>query len=300
MSEVIVIAGPTASGKSALALVLAQRCRGTIINADSLQLYDALPILTARPGLESLAAAPHRLYGVLDVNEKATAALWAKLATHEIVRALEAGRTPILVGGTGLYLETLINGIAALPDIPPSIRRETEDMFAELGAIEFHRRLLEQDPMAERLNAGDTQRVKRAWEVLQATGRSLFAWHSEPPIPSVPFHFRSFVVLPPRDALYAACDARFVSMLKAGAVDEVISYLEWGNADAPVTRALGFKSLAAYTRHEITYEKAVATAQQLTRNYAKRQMTWFRNRADRLNKAIILSSADPGSFFTHF
>jgi tRNA dimethylallyltransferase len=291
-NEVIVIAGPTASGKSAYALELARQRKSTIINADSLQLYGALPILTAQPRLESVAEVPHRLYGVLAIQEKASAALWAKLAAREIEHALAAGSTPILVGGTGLYLETLVNGIVSLPDIPVSIHIEAEEIFEELGAVEFHRRLIEEDPLAERLHAGDTQRVKRAWAVLRATGRSLFAWHSEPLPQEKPFSFRSFIILPPRETLYAACDTRFIAMLKAGAVDEVASYLEWGDAEAPVTRALGFKSLASYVQSKITYEKAVAEAQQLTRNYAKRQMTWFRNRRDKLKNVTTILSFD--------
>ncbi len=290
MSEraVIVIAGPTASGKSALALDLARDFDGTVINADSMQVYRDLPILTAQPDAASLAAAPHRLYGALALDDACTAARWAEMALGEIHRALAENRLPILVGGTGLYLKALIQGLSPIPEIPAARRAATQELVAALGAPGLHARLAVADPeMAARLQPNDRQRVMRAWDVLQATGRSLAWWQQQPGTAprsgaGEPLRFQSFVVLPPRPALYNACERRFDAMLAAGALDEVraaVALYPAASRAGAGFKALGFRELAGVLAGTVSLEAATAAARQATRNYAKRQSTWFRTQA---------------------
>jgi tRNA dimethylallyltransferase len=271
---VIVIAGPTASGKSALAVAVAQALGGTIINADASQLYADLPIISARPTPAEEAVVPHRLYGVLDGDEVASAARWAAMAQAEIAAARNAGRVPILVGGTGMYLRTLIDGIAPVPDIDPGIR----DAVRAMAAAEVHAALACEDAeAAARLQPADQQRMRRALEVVRSTGVALAVWQQQRE-GGLSMPVRGLVLRVPRPLLYARCDARFVAMMAAGAVDEVRALLARGLPDdRPVLKAVGVPPLAAYLAGQSTLDAAVAKAQQDTRNYAKRQMTWFAN-----------------------
>lgn len=274
----VVIGGPTASGKSALALALAERLGGTIINADAMQVYRALAILTARPAAADLARAPHRLYGVLPARERCTVARWRTLALAEIAAAQRDKRLPIVVGGTGLYLKALMGGLSAIPEIPSGLRAEARAKHAALGGPAFHAALQKLDPeMASRLKPGDTQRLIRAWEVIAATGRSLAAFQHEPAAPPA-LGFVPLRLLPPREPLYAACDARCRRMLEEGALDEVraLQALEL-DPDLPAMKAVGVRELALYLNGELSREAALQRFQQATRNYAKRQLTWFRH-----------------------
>jgi tRNA dimethylallyltransferase len=274
----IVIAGPTASGKSALALGLAVAYRGTVINADSLQTYRDLRILTARPDEHAEARAPHRLYGYLDAAERGSVARWRNLAVSEIERSLSARRLPILVGGTGLYLRTLFEGLAPVPDIPPAIRDETIDLYARLDGVAFRARLAELDPeTAARLPPGDRQRLIRAFEVVRATGVAIGEWQRRPAL-GAPYRFATLLILPPRAAIYAACDARFAAMIAGGGLAEAAA-LAARNLDPnlPAMKAVGLPELFRHLRGEIDLPRAIAAAQQSTRRYAKRQITWFRH-----------------------
>lgn len=292
---VIVIAGPTASGKSALGLAVAEAFGGTIVNADSIQVYRELEILSARPGPAELARAPHRLYGVLSAAERCSAARWRALALDEIAAAQGAAqgasRLPVLVGGTGLYLRALLDGLSPIPDIPAEIRAAALGRMAALGAPAFHAELGRRDPaMAARLAPADRQRLVRAWEVLEATGRSLADWQREPAVAAgegpalAPL---CFVLEPPRPALYAACDARFRAMVDAGALAEAERLARLGlDPNLPAMKAVGVPELIAHLRGEMALEPAIAAAQQATRRYAKRQLTWFRHQmagAERLH-----------------
>ncbi|MEO5612648.1 MAG: tRNA (adenosine(37)-N6)-dimethylallyltransferase MiaA [Sphingomicrobium sp.] len=271
---VAVIAGPTASGKSALALALAEMTGGVIINADSAQLYRDLKVLSAAPSDEELSRADHRLYAVLDGAAPCSAAAWAAMAKAEIEEVNEHDKMAILVGGTGLYLTTLIKGIAPIPAINAAVRGEVR--AADVGAN--WARLLDVDPgAAARLNPADTLRVARALEVALSTGRTLGDWQSER-------HggigdsvtLRPLVLLPPRDWLYARCDERFASMIEHGAIDEVAALLERGlDPKLPVMRAIGVREIGAFLSGEIDREQMIAHGRQATRNYAKRQYTWF-------------------------
>ncbi|HTW53037.1 MAG TPA: tRNA (adenosine(37)-N6)-dimethylallyltransferase MiaA [Stellaceae bacterium] len=278
---VIIVAGPTASGKSALALDLAEHYGGTIINADALQCYCDLHILSARPGAAEEARAPHRLYGFLDAAERGSAARWRDLALREIAAARGEGRVPILAGGTGLYLRALIGGLAAIPDIPPGIRDEAAALYERVGGGAFREELARYDPAsAARFPPGDRTRLIRAWEVVRATGRAITEWQRQPAA-SLPYRFATLLLAPPRAALYAACDVRFAAMVAAGGLDEARALLARDlPPDLPAMKAVGLPELFAHLRDVTSLDQAIAAAQQSTRRYAKRQSTWFRHQLD--------------------
>ena len=271
---VALIAGPTASGKSALALALAERAGGVIINADSAQVYRDLQLLSAAPSAEEHARAEHRLYGVLDGAQPCSAADWAAMARQEIERARSGGKLPILAGGTGLYLRTLLDGIAPVPPIDAEVRREVRNAPVE----ENRARLQELDRQAAaRLNARDSARIARALEVVLSTGRTLDQWQQrrEGGIGDE-IALRPLILLPPRDWLYQRCDRRFARMVEQGAVEEVTALLERElNPNLTVMRAIGVGEIAAWLRGEMSREQAIAAGQHATRRYAKRQYTWF-------------------------
>ncbi len=268
------IAGPTASGKSALALQLAENVGGTIINADASQLYADLRILSARPSAEEEARAPHRLFGVIDGATPCSAAAWAVLARAEIDAAHAAGSLPILVGGTGLYIRTLLDGIAPVPEIDPAIRTAVRG----LPVAEAHAALADEDPdAATRLRPTDTTRVARALEVVRSTGMPLSQWQlrREGGI-GEQVRLAPLILLPPRDWLYARADTRFAAMLDQGAIDEVDTLAARGlDPDLPVMRAIGVPEIAAWRAGEIDHKTMIETAARATRHYAKRQYTWF-------------------------
>jgi tRNA dimethylallyltransferase len=275
---VLVIAGPTASGKSTLALELAEAFDGTIINADSLQSYRDLRILTARPDEAAEARVPHRLYGFLDAAERGSAARWRAAALDEIAAATEAGRLPVVVGGTGLYLRALEKGLAPVPEIPEQTRREAIALHRALGGIGFRERLAQLDPAAaRRLHLGDRQRLLRAFEVVRATGVPIGTWQHRL-YPASPYRFARILLAPARDRLYAACDARFARMIEAGALAEAAALAARGlDPGLPAMKAVGLRELLSYLRGEMPLGEAIAAAQRATRRYAKRQMTWFRH-----------------------
>jgi tRNA dimethylallyltransferase len=270
------IAGPTASGKSALAIALAEATGGAIINADSAQLYRDLPNLSAAPSPADQARAEHRLYGIRDGAEPCSAAEWAGMAKSEIAQLHAAGRLPILVGGTGLYVRTLLDGIAPVPPIDPHIRAAVRGA----GVAENLAALTPLDPCAAaRLNPGDTTRIARALEVILSTGRTLADWQEKrsggigDAVALTPL-----LLLPPRDWLVERCDRRFAAMVDEGAVAEVEALLARHlDPELPVMRAIGVRELGALVRGEATRQQAIVAGQLATRRYAKRQYTWFAN-----------------------
>lgn len=275
---VVVIAGPTASGKSALALRIARTMTGVVINADSMQVYRELRILTGRPDEAALAAAPHRLYGVLPAGEPCSVGRWREMAVAAIREAHAAGRLPLVTGGTGLYLKALMEGLSPIPDIPPAVRQAARGRVAAAGGPAILEELRRRDPdTAGDLRAGDSQRLARALEVLEATGRGLAGWRREQDHSDAPgWRFFTILLAPAREALYAACDARLLRMIEAGAGAEAAA-LAGTDPALPAMKALGVPELCAHARGEIDLEHAVGKAQRATRNYAKRQMTWFRH-----------------------
>lgn len=276
---VLLIAGPTASGKSALALELAERLDGEIVNADALQLYADLRILTARPSPQEQARAPHHLFGVADGADGWSVGRWLDAALPVLAEIAGRGRQAIVVGGTGLYFRALTQGLADIPAVPKTVRDAAAETFERLGEGAFRQALAERDPAAAaRIAPGDRQRLLRAYEVAEGTGRALSDWQADTAAPLAPSQWRAVVLEPDREALYARCDARLHTMIGQGALEEVQALTARGlDPLAPIMKAVGVRELAAHLSGELTLDQAVALAQQETRRYAKRQLTWFRN-----------------------
>ncbi|KQM88590.1 tRNA dimethylallyltransferase [Sphingomonas sp. Leaf23] len=275
--RVALIAGPTASGKSALAVEIARRHDGVVINADSAQVYRDLRVLSARPSPEDEAQAPHRLFGHVDGAEPYSAALWAQQATAEIDAAHAIGKLPVLVGGTGLYLRTLIDGIAPVPDIDPEVRARIRALPLDRAVAELAERDAE---AAARLRPTDTTRIARALEVVTSTGRTLTDWQRDR-IGGIGdrIALSAMLLLPDRAWLTERCDRRLAEMFAGGAVEEVRALLARCDIppDAPVRRAIGVAEIAQWQAGSIDRDDALAAARHATRQYAKRQYTWFRN-----------------------
>jgi tRNA dimethylallyltransferase len=277
----LLVAGPTASGKSALALDLAAGLGGVVINADSMQIYRELRILTARPCEADLARAPHALYGVRPAAEAGTVAWWRAAALAEMARARAAGLLPILCGGTGLYFAALTDGLAEVPPIPEAARAEARALLAELGAPALHARLARLDPeTAATLRPTDSQRIARAFEVAIGTGQGLRAWQRAGGTGPAPWRFAAILLDPPRTALREAIAARWQAMLVAGALEEARALAALGLDPAlPAMRAHGVPELLAHLAGRMTLEAASARAILNTGRYTKRQATWFRHHA---------------------
>jgi tRNA dimethylallyltransferase len=274
------IAGPTASGKSALAIALARRLaragrRGVIVNADSAQVYADLQVLSARPAAHEMAGIEHRLFGAWDGAEACSAAAWAERAKAEIAEIHASGGVPILVGGTGLYIKVLLEGIAPIPPIDPEIREGVRALDADAA---WKLLQIEDPERASQLDPGDRQRILRALEVKRSTGVTLADWQrARAGGISEEITLHPLILLPERTWLYQRCDRRFEQMLHSGAIEEVAALLARGlDPDLPVMRAIGVREIAAALAGEIDADGLIAAGQQATRNYAKRQFTWFR------------------------
>jgi tRNA dimethylallyltransferase len=279
-SDIILIAGPTASGKSALALALAEKHGGVVINADSMQVYRDLHIITARPAPEEERRAPHRLYGHVDAAENYSVGRWCEDAAAALAAATREARAAVIVGGTGLYFNALTRGLAAVPRIPQQIRDTVRARLATDGVAALHAELETRDPAAAaRLMPGDRARVTRALEVVLATGRSLLAWHEEgKPASLDTSRAAKIFLMPDRDELMRRIDARFDAMIAACAMEEVRALAVRGlNRDLPAMKAHGVPWLIRHIGGEITLADAVEGAKRDTRQYTKRQATWFRN-----------------------
>lgn len=279
-SAPILIAGPTASGKSRLALELARRIGGAVINADSMQVYADLRILTARPGPDEEAGAPHLLYGHVDGGQAYSVGRFAADAKAAMAAARLQRKTPIFVGGTGLYFKALLDGLSPIPAIPEQVRRHWRAQADALGAAELHNVLSQRDPeMAARLESSDAQRIVRALEVLDATGRSLAEWQGRAGRPVIaPGAALMFVLEPPREVVQRRCDARFDAMMVAGALDEV-RRLRGRELDSglPILRALGVRPLLEHLAGRCSLSGAIERSKAETRQYAKRQSTWIKS-----------------------
>ena len=278
LTQIVLIAGPTASGKTALALRLAAELGGEIVGADALQIYRDLRILSARPTPEEEARVPHHLFGVADAAEAWSVGRWLAAAEPVLTDIAARGRPAIVVGGTGLYFRALTQGLAQLPGVPPEVREKAGALFDRIGEAGFRTELRARDPAAEaRISPGDRQRLARAFEVHEATGRALSDWQADA-APAFAKDYRAVVLEPPREALYARCDARFSAMVEAGALEEVRALLGRGLGPAlPAMKAVGVRELGAHLGGRMGLNEAIALAQQQTRRYAKRQLTWFRN-----------------------
>ena len=283
-SPLLVITGPTASGKTGLALAVAEKFGGTIINSDSMQVYRELRVLTARPSAAEETRAPHKLYGILPATERYSAGRWREMAVQEIEAVWRAKRLPIVVGGTGLYIKALLSGLSELPGVPEDIRSAARATYCAIGAGALHARLASVDPeAAARLPETDTQRILRAYEIYLATGKSLSDWHREASVTEpLSADVQTVLLEPPREDLYARCNDRFDRMMARGALDEVAALVARVlDPSLPAMKALGVPELAAYLAGTMTRKAAEEKAKQATRNFAKRQMTWFRNQIEK-------------------
>lgn len=291
-----IIGGPTASGKSALAMTVAREHDSVIINADSMQIYGDLPILTAQPSTEDRQIIPHHLYGTLHPNDACSAGNWREYVIPIIHETLHQGRMPIIVGGSGLYIKALIEGLSPIPDIPGDIRESAVQKQQALGNPAFHAALQKRDPiMAERFHPEHTARLIRAWEVLEATGKSLSEWQKLPlEKPPEDWRFDVTLVMPERDVLYERCNIRFVQMLENGALEETESFSKKTlsgayNNNIPLRNALGYEQLRDYTTGKLSKDDAITLAQGETRRYAKRQVTWFRHQVKESESVVNLN-----------
>ncbi len=296
--QIVLIAGPTASGKSALALKLARATGGEIVNADSMQIYAGLPVLTAGPTPEELAAAPHHLFGVVDAADGWSVGRWQAAAIIALRDIARHDRPAIVVGGTGLYFKALTHGLADVPPVSESQREVSSLLYAAQGEPEFRDHLAALDPAAEtRIEIGDRQRLVRAHAVAVATGRALSEWQADTRPVLAAGDWKGLVLEPPRAELYARCDARLSAMVEHGALAEVAAMEARGlRPPLPALKAVGYRELAAHLRGETTLEEALDAARQETRRYAKRQLTWFRNQTPDWER---VARADPPLKSTH-
>jgi len=277
---ILILAGPTASGKSALGISIAEKFNGVVINADSMQLYRDLRVLTARPTPEEEARVPHKLYGLLDGAERGTVARWLELARVAIAETIADGRLPILVGGTGLYFKALTEGLADIPPLPMEAEAEAARLLQEKGAAGLHAALGAIDAeTADQLRPSDSQRLVRAHAVRLGTGRGLAAWRQEGNAPALSNPACRLLLRPPREILYARIDRRFEGMMNAGALEEARAVAVRADIpeNAPMRKAHGLPELIAFLEGRMSREAAITQAKANTRHYAKRQTTWFRH-----------------------
>jgi tRNA dimethylallyltransferase len=294
-TDAILITGPTASGKSALAVDLAKRYGGVVVNADSMQVYDVLRVVTARPSLEEMGGVEHLLYGHVDPGTAYSTGDWLRDIEPIVERLKGEGKLPVIVGGTGLCFKALTGGLSEMPTIPAEVRELLRKRLTEEGAAVLHRELTARDPVvAARLRPQDGQRIVRALEVLEATGRSIGDFQSGGGrVIVAPDRAKKFVVLPDRTVLAERINRRFAKMLDEGAVEEVEAILQRKlSPEMPAMKAIGVSQIAAMLKGEMTREAVMETAAAATRQYAKRQMTWFRNQMDESWKRIDPATAD--------
>lgn len=277
---VLIIGGPTASGKSQHAINYARENNGVIINGDSMQIYKELPILTAQPSASDLEHTQHKLYGELSGGDQCSVARWQKLAIQAIEDAWQQNKAPIVVGGTGMYLKSLTKGISSIPDIDPAIRTKARSLHKELGNDAFYKELQKVDAdMASKLHPSNTQRVIRAYEVMLSTGNSLAQWQQQTDKSAIA-HLDCTVklLMPTKEELHERANKRFGQMIKDGALHEVQALLDKNYAPTlPVMKAIGVQELMAHLQGKITLSEALELAQIATRQYIKRQLTWFKN-----------------------
>lgn len=289
--KAVLIAGPTASGKSALAMDIAEALDGVVVNADSQQVYREWRVLTARPSEADETRLPHRLYGHIPLDAAYSVGHWLR----DLEGVLSEPRVPVIVGGTGLYFKGLTEGLAPIPEVPPEDRAEAEEDLDRLGLEGLVAALQQEDPgTAANIDLSNPRRVLRAWEVLRSSGTGLATWQAETPPPRLALSDVMAIVLePPREWLYARCDARFDQMILDGALDEVRAVMAHDMpAAAPGLRALGAPELMAHLQGEVPLYEAIETAKMETRRYAKRQSTWMRNQMGSWHR---IDSSQPGA-----
>jgi len=280
MQKALIICGPTASGKTDFAHRIALDNDGEIVNADSMQLYKQLAIITDSPSPKRKNELPYHLYNFRDIDKEFSAAKYVKCASKTIRQITQRGNLPVIVGGSGMYINMLINGYSTIPEIEDTIRTEARNLHQKIGSEKFFKKLEKLDPkIVTILNAGDTQRVIRAYEVIKQTGESILnfqAKNNTKPLPD--FDFQIFFLLPERKFLYDTCNTRLIKLFNGGAIEEVEAvYKHYGDLKTSAMNALGVYEIISYIKGDITREKAIELANTRTRQYAKRQINWFHN-----------------------
>lgn len=277
--QIYIICGPTASGKSEYALHLANKLNGEIINADSIQVYKDIQAISAAPTIEEQAGIEHHLYGYLNYDKNNSVYEWLLEVKKTITAITNKNKTPIIVGGTGLYINALINGISEMPEIDTDIRLSITQQFQDLGRYKFYENLIKDDPNSAKLNVNDTQRLLRAKEVYEATKKPLSYWHQQPKFKIFNnVEFNNILLLPERSFLYEICNSRFIKLLEKGGMEEINKlYNKNISENYGPMKAIGVHEMVLFLQNKISYEEAIEKAQQATRNYAKRQITWFKN-----------------------
>lgn len=282
-----IIGGPTASGKSKLALWLAQHVDGEIINADSLQLYKDIPILSAAPYAKEIAETRHHLFGIYHNDQVSTVQSWVELAKTTIDNVIKRQKTPIVVGGTGMYINALIHGLSPIPEVSQSIKAEVNALQGNLSPYDFYEYVIKKDPyIKDSLHPNDKQRLNRALSVFLQTGKSIRSFQGKAN-PILKKQFTYAVVLPPKELLHQLINSRAIKMLEQGAIQEVQALKSLVALDAPVCKAIGVKEIWSYLDEGITYDELIVLLQLSTRQYAKRQVTWFKNQ---VNDAILITN----------
>lgn len=294
--DVIVLCGPTASNKSYLGHALAKACSGEIINIDSMQVYKEIPIITASPSKSYKSEIPYHLYNFLSITEDFTVVKYLKLASEKINQVTTSGKLPILIGGTGLYINSLVFGYNNIPDISDDLRQQVRKLHNEIGNIELHNRLTKLDTIASsRINQLDTQRLIRAYEVVLQTGKSIFYFQTLPQKQILSeFNVKIIFLNPERKFLYKTIDERLANIFKDGAIDEIALIKKQYNSENYLNlKAVGIKEILAYLENKLTLDDALNLAQTRTRRYAKRQITWFKNQ---IKEKIILDYSSKEEF----
>lgn len=293
MMEALIVCGPTACGKTDFAHNLATKYQGEIINADSMQIYSQIPILTAQPSERLQNELPYHLYGFVDVGEEFSVVKYARMASKVIKEIASRNKLPIIVGGSGMYINALVEGYNEIPNISAKIRRESRDLYIKVGPEDFFNHLKSLDPAAVRLNNNDQQRMLRAYEVVVQTGQSIFSFRNQNKTKLLSeFNFKSYFLYPERNFLYASCDQRLRKIFASGAITEVQNLYNMPIGSAK--KALGFREIADYLDNKITLDEAINNAQNKTRRYAKRQITWFKNQ---LKEKIIFKYSNLEEFY---
>lgn len=275
-NKAILVAGPTASGKSGAAIALARKINGVVVNADSMQVWRDVPTLTARPSAADCEKADHRLYGFLEPAESFSVAKWLDVVVPEIGKIHADGRIPVVTGGTGLYFQALCEGLSPVPETDPAVRRRVAEQIAAQGFDAFLKDFQRRDPS---FAFTDPQRVARAAEVLEQTGQSITEWQKRPPVKKTELDCFGIFINPPRPVLYERCEKRFDAMMRGDVFSEIEALLAKDPPEnAPVMKAIGVRELTDFKNGAVSRETAVERAKQATRNYAKRQVTWFSHR----------------------
>lgn len=297
-NKILVISGPTCSGKSKLAMRIAEKVDSTIINADSIQIYQELPILSSQPSKEDLDQVPHLLYSIFDYQKNSSVAIWLELAQKAISQSRNSNRLPIIVGGTGMYISKLIDGISQIPEINPETRHSSRDLYELVGREKFIQILVEQGEKTEKINTLDKQRLIRRQEVLKQTGQTIDWWQKNPAVKQSFYPKDEFVHInidPHREKLYQDCNQRFAKMLDSGAIKEVEDFIKLKPTENDlITKTIGYQEICGLIEKRLNQNQAFQKATQKTRNYAKIQLTWFRNQ---FKEKLIITKSDEISNF---